>query len=60
MSKATKTPATIGRKLSYTGITAAARRLGCSREHLSRVLHGTRKPNERIARALRRMGVAVG
>lgn len=60
MSKTTKHPPTIGRKMSYTGITAAARRLGCSREHLSRVLHGTRKPNERLARALRRMGFTVG
>ena len=54
-----KAPATIERRWSYAGISAAARRLGCSREHLSRVLHGTRKPNERIARALRRMGIAV-
>ena len=55
-----KAPATIERRLGWAGITATARRLGCSREHLSRVLHGTRKPNERIARALRRMGIAVG
>lgn len=55
-----KAPAKIERRLGWAGITATARRLGCSREHLSRVLHGTRKPSERIARALRRMGVAVG
>ncbi len=55
-----KTPGKIERRLAYTGITATARRLGCSREHLSRVLHGTRKPNEKLARALRRMGVVVG
>jgi len=54
-----KAPATIERRLGWAGITATARRLGCSREHLSRVLHGTRKPNEKLARALRRMGVAV-
>ena len=54
-----KTPGKIERRLAYTGITATARRLGCSREHLSRVLHGTRKPNEKLARALRLMGVAV-
>ena len=54
-----KTPGKIERRLAYTGITATARRLGCSREHLSRVLHGTRKPNEKLARALRRMGVVV-
>lgn len=60
MNTARKTPRKIERRLAYTGITATARRLGCSREHLSRVLHGTRKPNEKLARALRRMGVAVG
>ena len=54
-----KAPVMIERRLGWAGITATARRLGCSREHLSRVLHGTRKPNERIARALRRMGIAV-
>ena len=37
----------------------AARRFGCSREHLSKVLHGKRKANERIARGLRLMGVEV-
>lgn len=55
-----KTPGKIERRLAYTGITATARRLGCSREHLSRVLHGTRKPNEKLARALWRMGIVVG
>ena len=54
-----KTPGKIERRLSYTGITATARRLGCSREHLSRVLHGVRKPNARLAAALRKMGFAV-
>ena len=37
----------------------AARALGCSRAHLSYVLHGKRKPSERLARALKRMGVEV-
>ncbi len=59
MSTKTKAPRTIERRLAYIGISAAAQRLGCSREHLSKVLHGKRKPNERIARALRRMGIAV-
>ena len=54
-----KAPVMIERRLGWAGITATARRLGCSREHLSRVLHGTRKPNEKLARALRRMGIAV-
>lgn len=54
-----KTPETIWHQWTYAGVAAAARRLGCSREHLSRVLHGKRKANERIARGLRRMGVEV-
>ena len=57
--RAGKAPATIERRWSYAGISAAARRLGCSREHLSRVLHGVRKPNARLAAALRKMGFAV-
>lgn len=44
-------------RLTYTGITSAAQRLGCSREHLSKVLHGQRKPAARLVRGLRRMGV---
>jgi len=43
----------------YRGLTQAARLLGCSRPHLSYVLHGKRKPSERLARALKRMGVEV-
>ena len=54
-----KTPGKIERRLAYTGITATARRLGCSREHLSRVLHGKRKASPNIALALRHMGVKV-
>ena len=50
----------IERRVSYSGISAAARSLGCSREHLSKVLHGHLKANEKLARALARMGVAVG
>ena len=46
-------------RLSYEGVGAAARRIGCSREHLSRVLHGKRKANAAIRRGLRRMGVEV-
>ena len=54
-----KAPETIGHRWTYDGVAAAARRFGCSREHLSKVLHGKRKANERIARGLRRMGVEV-
>ena len=50
---------TIEARIAYAGITLAARSIGCSREHLSKVLHGKRKANERIARGLRRIGVEV-
>ena len=46
-------------RVVYRGLTVAARSLGCSRAHLSYVLHGKRKPSERLARQLRRMGVEV-
>lgn len=59
MAKVKADTAAIECRLTYAGITAAARRLGCSREHLSRVLHGRRKANERIARGLRRMGIVT-
>ena len=46
-------------RIEWRGLTHAARLLGCSRAHLSYVLHGQRKPSERLARALKRMGVEV-
>ena len=46
-------------RVVYRGLTAAARSLGCSRAHLSYVLHGKRKPSEALARKLKRMGVEV-
>ena len=59
MSKKAETPGKIESRLMYAGITAVARRLGCSREHLSTVLHGKRKANDALAQKLKRMGVAV-
>ena len=44
-------------QIVYRGLTEAARRLGCSRPHLSYVLHGQRRPSERLRRGLARMGV---
>ena len=49
---------TVVPRLGYANVTASAR-LGCSREHLSRVLHGKRKAGARLAKALRRMGIEV-
>ena len=57
MREKAKAPETIGHRWTYAGVAAAARRFGCSREHLSKVLHGKRKANERIARGLKRMGI---
>ena len=48
---------TIQQRLAYSGIAAAARRWGVSREHLSRVLHGSRKANETLRRRLARLGI---
>lgn len=59
MNATAKTPETIDHRWTYANVTASARRLGCSREHLSRVLHGKRRANERLAKALRRMGIEV-
>lgn len=44
-------------RVVWRGITETARHLGCSRAHLSYVLHGQRKPSDRLARRLARMGV---
>ena len=44
-------------QIVYRGLTQAARLLGCSRPHLSYVLHGQRKPSEKLVRGLARMGV---
>ena len=49
--------AEIKERLTYVGVAATARRLGCSREHLSRVLHGRRRPNAKLCRGLARLGV---
>ena len=57
--KTAKTPETIGHRWTYAGVAAAARRFGCSREHLSKVLHGKRKANETLRRRLARMGITT-
>ncbi len=44
-------------RVVYRGLTEAARRLGCSRPHLSYVLHGQRKPSDKLRRGLARLGV---
>ena len=44
-------------RVVYRGLTQAARWLGCSRPHLSYVLHGQRKPSETLRRRLARLGI---
>jgi len=39
------------------GLNKTARKLGCSKGHLSLVLHGHRTPSKDFARKLRRMGI---
>lgn len=46
-------------RVVYRGLTQAARALGCSRAHLSYVLHGQRKPSQKLARGLKRLGIEV-
>ena len=41
------------------GLAQAARRLRCSKAHLSMVLHGKREPSPGFARRMRRLGVRV-
>ena len=43
----------------YRGLTQAARWLGCSRPHLSYVLHGQRKPSDTLRRRLARLGITT-
>ena len=54
-----KATSMIKSRMTYTGITSAARRFGCSREHLSKVLHGQRKPNDSLKRRLARLGITA-
>ena len=46
-------------RIEWRGLTQAAKALGCSRAHLSYVLHGQRKPSAKLARGLKRLGVDV-
>lgn len=43
----------------YRGLTEAARWLGCSRAHLSYVLHGQRKASEGLRRGLAQLGIEI-
>ena len=47
----------IEKRACFCGVASAARKFGVSREHLSRVLHGTRKANDTLRRRLWRLGI---
>ena len=44
-------------RLSYSGVLEAARAAGCSREHLSKVLHGRRAAGAGLRERLAALGV---
>jgi transcriptional regulator with XRE-family HTH domain len=44
----------------FRGVTRTARLVGVSQSHLSRVLHGQRKPGKDLEKKLRRMGIRLG
>ena len=47
-------------KVRLKGVTRAARRLGCSQTHLSRVMYGERKPGKDLERRMRKLGLVPG
>ena len=46
--------------LRWSGITKFAAELGISRTHLSRVMHGERKPGKALDKRMRRIGLTPG
>lgn len=46
-------------RVVWRGINRAARYLGVCQAHLSLVLNGHRKPSDRLARGLARLGVSL-
>lgn len=56
--KAKKSPA-LRLELRYGGVATVARRIGCHPGHLSYILHGHRKANEKLRSRLARMGITT-
>ena len=44
----------------WKGIAECSRRLNISRAHLSRVMHGERKPGRDLERRMRKLGLVPG
>ena len=55
--KKTKQTLSVKQRMWVTGSSRLADRLGCTRTHMSMILHGTRRPGKRLAAAMRRLGV---
>ena len=45
--------------LRCSGVANVARLIGCHPNHLSYILHGQRKPNEKLRSRLARMGITT-
>lgn len=55
--KKTQQTLSVKPRMWITGASRLADRLGCTRSHLSMILHGTRKPGRKLAAQLKRLGV---
>ena len=51
---------TTGSGTRFRGVSAVARKVGVTSQHLSMCLHGVRKPGKALARKLQRYGVECG
>ena len=52
-----KTKLVVKPRMWVVGSSRLADRVGCTRTHLSMILHGTRRPGRALAAKLRRLGV---
>ena len=55
--KKTKQMLVVEPRLWIKGSSRLADRLGCTRAHMSMILHGTRKPGRKLAAEMKRLGV---
>lgn len=55
--KKTQQTLSVKPRMWITGASRLADRLGCTRSHMSMILHGTRKPGRKLAAQLKRLGV---
>ena len=55
--KKTQQALSVKPRMWITGASRLADRMGCTRSHMSMILHGTRKPGSKLAAQLKRLGV---